>query len=68
MRIPFNQKQEDIWSTWGHQLPSGPWRKSPVMSMGALHANHGGMESALGVLVPWHAMAGNVARKAVAEI
>lgn len=28
MCIPFNQKQEGIWSTWGHQLPSGPWRKS----------------------------------------
>lgn len=42
MRIPFNQKQEDIWSTRGHRLPSGPWRKSPVMSMGALHANSGG--------------------------
>lgn len=42
MRISFNQKQEDIWSTWGHRLPSGPWRKSLVMSMGALHANSGG--------------------------
>lgn len=42
MRISFNQKQEDIWSTRGHRLPSGPWRKSPVMSMGALHANSGG--------------------------
>lgn len=63
MRIPFNQKQEDIWSTWGHRLPSGPWRKSPVMSMGALHANRGGTESALGVLVPWHATAGNIAKE-----
>lgn len=42
MRISFNQKQEDIWSTRGHRLPSGPRRKSPVMSMGALHANSGG--------------------------
>lgn len=42
MRISFNQKQEDIWSTRGHRLPSGPRRKSPVMSMGVLHANSGG--------------------------
>lgn len=62
MRISFNQKQEDIWSTWGHQLPSGPRRKSPVMSMGALHANNRGMET------PWRTTAGILPRKAVTEL